>query len=81
MRNLLSSMADFVPCDLKLQRAYSTSKFVKSEAILTFGWPPGLGKGFLVGKGKVVSKGIYEGSDFCGFIAGFNGKDCVFYGP
>ena len=28
-------------------------------------------KDFLVAKGNVFSKNVYEGIDFCGFIAGF----------
>ena len=60
----------------------STSKTVKSQGIVFFAsnWS-GLGKGFLVSKGNVVSKNVYKGIDFCGFIAGFICREFVFYGP
>ena len=42
------------------------------------GWRLGSGKSFLFGKGNVVSKGMQLQS--CGFMAGFIGKEFVFYG-
>lgn len=46
-----------------------------------FGLPPGLRKSFLLGKGYVLLKDIYEEIDFFGFIVGFTGKDFVLFGP
>ena len=42
-------------------------KVSEESEYFIFGSPSGLGKGFLVGKGNVVSKDIYKGADFCGF--------------
>ena len=39
------------------------------------GQPLGLGKGFLVGKGNVVSNDIYIGIDFCGSLLALLGKN------
>ena len=37
-----------------------------------------MGKGFLAGKGNVVSKDIYKGADFCGLMADLFAKEFVF---